>query len=923
MKSNLTTRAALAVILFFCVISSAFSQQTVAIGDSNPKANAILYLKGNGNQGLIIPIVSSLGSFGEAGMVVYHSADKKIHFHDGSTWNVVGGSGGVIVDPVVGNEVTGVGTTGGLAVTGAGTVADPLKISMIAGTSSGQVLKWNNSTGKWELGTDNSGNATLNSAQILVGNASNVATAVTLSGDATLSNAGVLTVANNSINAAKISDGTIANADIAANAAIAPSKIGQAGAASNQVLKWNGSAWAPAADDAGSAIALNAGQILIGNASNIPTPVLMTGDGTMSNAGALTIGSGSINSAKIADGTIVNADVATNAAIAPSKIGQAGAASNQVLKWNGSAWAPAADDAGTTVALNAGQILVGNAANVPTPVLMSGDGTVSNAGALTIANAAINSAKIADGTIVNADVATNAAIAPSKIGQAGAANNQVLKWNGTSWAPAVDDAGTTVALNAGQILVGNASNVPTATAMSGDGVLSNAGALTIANNAITSIKIQDGVISSADVSDGAIMNVDVNANAAIAGTKITPDFGAQDILTSGDLAVAGATAFNALAGTGTRMVVADNTGILSTQSIPTGFSTLNAIPKGDGAGMTSSALYNDGANVGVGTTTPLFPMDVHKTLASAADANIRVYNPSENSGDKAGIRFGVGSFWAVHLNTQLNGNWLELTNNSGTPYHRWTVDSYYPGVAGTAYIQGTGANLALMGGYTGIGTNSPDRHLEVVSSNFQVARLTGTGIGAALELRSTLYNDWLVGTAYGALYLSYSTTDFSSHSDQYVFNTNSFISFQDNAKSLGTGGSRWTAVYAVNGTVQTSDIRFKTNIKPLAYGLDEIMKLKPVSYSWKSDLSSKKVGLIAQEVQKIVPEVVINDETLGMNYGELVPVLINAIQEQQKTIEQLEARIDALKATSAELESLQADMDAIKKALGMEIKAQK
>src|SRR5688572_18061226 len=111
MKSNLTG-AAIAFIFLCFGFSTGYSQQTVAIGDSNPKANAILYLKGNGNQGLIIPIVSTLGNFGEAGMVVYNSTDKKIHYHDGSSWSVVGGGGAVTTDLIVGNEVTGVGTNG-------------------------------------------------------------------------------------------------------------------------------------------------------------------------------------------------------------------------------------------------------------------------------------------------------------------------------------------------------------------------------------------------------------------------------------------------------------------------------------------------------------------------------------------------------------------------------------------------------------------------------------------------------------------------------------------------------------------------------------------------------------------------------------------------------------------------------------------
>ncbi|MGI4730053.1 MAG: tail fiber domain-containing protein [Janthinobacterium lividum] len=117
----------------------------------------------------------------------------------------------------------------------------------------------------------------------------------------------------------------------------------------------------------------------------------------------------------------------------------------------------------------------------------------------------------------------------------------------------------------------------------------------------------------------------------------------------------------------------------------------------------------------------------------------------------------------------------------------------------------------------------------------------------------------------------------------------------DATYNLGTSSYRWNAVYSQNGTLQTSDRRLKTNIKSLNYGLKEILALKPVSYNWKNKSHPEnKIGLIAQDVKKIVPEVVTGNEKkekLGMNYGELVPVLINAIKEQQKEIDDLKKQV--------------------------------
>jgi len=75
--------------------------------------------------------------------------------------------------------------------------------------------------------------------------------------------------------------------------------------------------------------------------------------------------------------------------------------------------------------------------------------------------------------------------------------------------------------------------------------------------------------------------------------------------------------------------------------------------------------------------------------------------------------------------------------------------------------------------------------------------------------------------------------------------------------------------------------------------------MQPVSYNWKKTPNTdKQLGLIAQDVRKVVPEVVKGDEAkenLGMNYTELIPVLINAIKEQQQQIETLEKDVELLK----------------------------
>ncbi|HXK49204.1 MAG TPA: tail fiber domain-containing protein [Clostridiales bacterium] len=121
----------------------------------------------------------------------------------------------------------------------------------------------------------------------------------------------------------------------------------------------------------------------------------------------------------------------------------------------------------------------------------------------------------------------------------------------------------------------------------------------------------------------------------------------------------------------------------------------------------------------------------------------------------------------------------------------------------------------------------------------------------------------------------------------------------DNTFDLGTSTLRWDDIYATNGVIQTSDKRQKSDVKDMEYGLGTLMKMRPVTYYWKDKAErGRKVGLIAQDLLDIVPEVVNigedENKTLGINYAELTPVLIKAVQDQQKEIVSQNERISRL-----------------------------
>ena len=208
---------------------------------------------------------------------------------------------------------------------------------------------------------------------------------------------------------------------------------------------------------------------------------------------------------------------------------------------------------------------------------------------------------------------------------------------------------------------------------------------------------------------------------------------------------------------------------------------------------------------------------------------------------------------------------------------------------GTSFSNRSTAFMILKNGNVGIGTNTPQERLHIS--------------GGRLRIGSETIED--------------------TGSNQLSFGA-SLIPDSNNSYRLGNSSSRWIGVWAVDGTINTSDRRDKENIVDLNYGLKEIQNLKPVSFNWKTrPEAGTKLGLIAQDLQAIIPEVVMSEDIiyseddptsfekkpldrLGVYYSDLIPVLIKAIQEQQEIIDKqntnyssLLERVEALEANTS------------------------
>jgi trimeric autotransporter adhesin len=254
------------------------------------------------------------------------------------------------------------------------------------------------------------------------------------------------------------------------------------------------------------------------------------------------------------------------------------------------------------------------------------------------------------------------------------------------------------------------------------------------------------------------------------------------------------------------------------------------------------------------------------------------------------IGYYVNNAWNAGIGTQTPNNKLEIKNNA-TPNSsglRFTnLTSISPAVANPSSpnpkvltVNATG-DVILVNDVVGTGTGGGITNACAVGN--YITKTNGT---TGNLICSSIYDDGAghVGFGYG--------------------------STPNTAFNVSINGTMSTGV----GPYNTSDRKFKKDIKPIEDALNKIMTLEGKTYNWRKDEFKEKnfrdelqYGLIAQEVQKVIPSLVIQSENgdLAMNYIGLIPVLIEAIKEQQTQINDLKSQIaDNFKAQNQDLITL-------------------
>ena len=149
------------------------------------------------------------------------------------------------------------------------------------------------------------------------------------------------------------------------------------------------------------------------------------------------------------------------------------------------------------------------------------------------------------------------------------------------------------------------------------------------------------------------------------------------------------------------------------------------------------------------------------------------------------------------------------------------------------------------------------------------------------------------------------TIPVSSHTHDYLTLTGGTLTGSTDATSKDTGtlilanGGLGVelSIYAGGNVTAYSDRRVKTNIERIPHALSKVMQLNGYTYDRTDVVMPRQTGVIAQEVLEVLPEAVVGTEdAYGVAYGNLVGLLIEAIKEQNATIQKMNQRIDELEA---------------------------
>lgn len=311
----------------------------------------------------------------------------------------------------------------------------------------------------------------------------------------------------------------------------------------------------------------------------------------------------------------------------------------------------------------------------------------------------------------------------------------------------------------------------------------------------------------------------------------------------------------------------------------------------------------DNGNVGIGINNPT--------------SNLQINSPNANTLVRMGFTFtGVDRVFDIGISgaanqglapVMQNDAWIRAggsTNSNNQNLFIGTGNTGNTASGRLGFVTNNSERMSIIqNGNVGIGTTNPLHELHIANTGPNITswdksllHLQNGDIHYTISLANNFNNaNWGSGAAdYLANGVNNAMVINLGGMGQYIFGDH-VGPWSTGAYDLGNSYARWNNIYLTNSPNVSSDLRLKSNIKPLDLGLNEILKLQPKFYKKHNDFEKKsegheEYGFIAQELKKVLPLVVSGNENdinpLGVKYEQIIPVLTKAIQElNQKIIE--------------------------------------
>ena len=389
--------------------------------------------------------------------------------------------------------------------------------------------------------------------------------------------------------------------------------------------------------------------------------------------------------------------------------------------------------------------------------------------------------------------------------------------------------------------------------------------------------------------------------------SISSNISAANISLSGNLSVSGT--LNTVNMTTTNLIDTNvSAGNANISNMTIGNVKVTSNLNAAGNSNTIGSLFTTGGNVGIGTGTPRSTLEVY---GNARIVNNLLINTAANN--NLGINLPVGGYgihWGSGYSRIYDDGDLRICTDDTMHFHTGSLSASSPG---------TERITLTPGGNVGIGTNAPNYTL-AVNGPAQFGNNTMNNKIIVLYDGNSGDN-WTTGTSFYGFGINNGTLRYQvlSTGDYHKFYCGSSLRMQ-----IGGGSQTAALIYAQNGNVNSywptgwsgglgtrdiscamlyystynviSDIRIKQDITDYTRGLNEILQMRPVSFTWKANPEyGTQYGFIAQEMEQIISEIV-NEDTAGFKSiaNAFNPIFANAIQELKQKLDSVRAKIAQL-----------------------------